>query len=216
MALSGILMALLRRERTGRGDTLDISMQDSLVAWMVNNISPVFAEGRELDTTSERSLGGAALYQLYRCADGRTLSLGGSEPKFVQILLNALHRPDLIELCKLPPGRGQDPVRAFLDQTFATRTLAEWEPLLSSLDICWAPVKGVAEAMQSEHLHARDMKLEFDDAPTQLGLPIKFSDEPGAVRPQPLALGQHTRSALAAVGYTEAELDAMARSGAIG
>jgi len=215
MALSGILMALLRREKTGLGDTLDISMQDSLVSWMVNNISPVFAEGRELDTTTERTLGGMAFYNLYRCKDGRALSLGGSEMKFVENLLTALQRPDLIALCTLPPGRGQDPVRAFLTETFATRTLAEWEAFLANIDLCWAPVKGVVEAMRSEHLKARGMKIDFPDGQTHLGIPIKFADEPGAVRPVAPALGEHSRSALAAVGYSEAELDMMARSGAI-
>jgi crotonobetainyl-CoA:carnitine CoA-transferase CaiB-like acyl-CoA transferase len=215
MALSGILMALLRREATGVGDTLDISMQDSLVSWMVNNISPVFAEGRELDTTTERTLGGTAFYNIYRCADGRSLTLGGSEMKFVENLLRALGRPDLIDPCRLPPGRGQDPVRDFLAATFATRPLAEWEAFLANLDLCWAPVKGVAEAMRSEHLRARQMRLEFPDGQTHLGIPIKFADEPGAVRPVAPALGEHTRSVLAAVGYGEAELDAMARSGAI-
>ena len=215
MALSGILMALLRREKTGLGDTLDISMQDSLVSWMVNNISPVFAEGRELDTTTERTLGGMAFYNLYRCKDGRTLSLGGSEMKFVENLLTALERPDLIALCTLPPGRGQDPVRAFLAETFATRTLAEWEAFLANVDLCWAPVKGVVEAMRSEHLKAREMRIDFPDGQTHLGIPIKFADEPGAIRPVAPALGEHSRSALAAVGYSEAELDMMARSGAI-
>jgi crotonobetainyl-CoA:carnitine CoA-transferase CaiB-like acyl-CoA transferase len=215
MALSGILMALLRREKTGLGDTLDISMQDSLVSWTVNNISPVFATGRELDTTTERSLGGMAFYNLYRCKDGRSLSLGGSEIKFVQNLLTALERPDLIDLCKLPAGRGQDPVRAFLNETFATRTLAEWELFLANLDICWAPVKGLAEAMQSEHLAARAMKIDFPDGQTHLGIPIKFADEPGLIRPVAPALGEHTRSALAAVGYSEAELAQLTLSGAI-
>ena len=215
MALSGILMALLRREKTGLGDTLDISMQDSLVSWMVNNISPVFAEGRELETTTERTLGGMAFYNLYRCKDGRTLSLGGSEMKFVENLLTALEQPDLIALCTLPPGRGQDPVRAFLAETFATRTLAEWEAFLANVDLCWAPVKGVVEAMRSEHLKAREMRIDFPDGQTHLGIPIKFADEPGAIRPVAPALGEHSRSALAAVGYSEAELDTMARSGAI-
>jgi crotonobetainyl-CoA:carnitine CoA-transferase CaiB-like acyl-CoA transferase len=215
MALSGVLMALLRREKTGQGDFIDIAMHDSLVSWMVNNISPVFAEGRELDTTTERSIGGAALYQLYRCADGRTVSLAGSEPKFVEILLNALQRPDLIPLCRLPPGRGQDPVKDFLTQTFAQRSLADWETFLSPLDICWAPVRGVVAAMQHPHLLAREMVLEFPGQPTQLGLPIKFTDEPGSVRPRTPALGEHTRSALAGVGYSAAELDALANQGAI-
>lgn len=215
MALSGILMALLRREHTGLGDTLDISMQDSIVSWMVNNVSPVFAEGRELDTTTERSLGGSAFYNVYRCADGRSISLGGSEPKFCENLLNALGHPELLPLCKLPPGRGQDPVRDFLAATFAAQPLAHWEAFLSGVDCCWAPVKGVVEALQSPHLKARGMRVEFDDGQTHLGIPIKFADEPGAIVPLAPALGEHTRSALAAVGYGEAELAAMAASGAI-
>lgn len=215
MALSGILMALLRREKTGVGDTLDISMQDSLVSWMVNNISPVFAEGRELDTTTERTLGGTAFYRVYRCADGRSLTLGGSEMKFVGNLLTALGRPDLIDLAKLPPGRGQDPLRDYLTETFATRTLAEWERFLADIDLCWAPVKGVVEAMASEHLKAREMRLEFPDGQTHLGMPIKFADEPGRVVPKAPALGEHTRSALAAAGYRDDELDALVAAGAV-
>jgi crotonobetainyl-CoA:carnitine CoA-transferase CaiB-like acyl-CoA transferase len=216
MALSGILMALLRREQTGRGDTIDISMQDSLVSWMVNIISPVFAEGRELDPTTERSLGGNAFYNLYRCADGRSLTLGGSEIKFAANLLTALGRPDLIERCKLPPGRGQDPVREFLAATFAQRDLAHWEDFLGKLDVCWAPVKGVHEAMRSEHLAARAMKIEFADGQTHLGIPIKFSEEPGAVRPVAPRLGQHTESALAAAGVDAAGIGHLRAAGALG
>jgi crotonobetainyl-CoA:carnitine CoA-transferase CaiB-like acyl-CoA transferase len=215
MALSGILMALLRREKTGEGDTLDISMQDSIVSWTINNVSPVFAEGRELDTTTERTLGGTAFYNVYRCADGRSITLGGSELKFCENVLNALGRPDLLALCKLPPGRGQDPVREFLAATFLTRPLAEWERFFAEIDCCWAPVKGLAEAMRSEHLKARAMRVEFADGQTHLGIPLKFADEPGAIRPVAPALGEHSRSALAQVGYGEAELDALARSGAI-
>jgi crotonobetainyl-CoA:carnitine CoA-transferase CaiB-like acyl-CoA transferase len=175
----------------------------------------VFAEKRELDTTCERSLGGAAFYGLYRCADGRELSLGGSEIKFAANLLNALGRPDLIELCRLPPGRGQDPVRDFLRSTFASRPLAHWEALLSTLDVCWATVKGLHEALQSEHLAAREMVVEFPDGQKHLGIPIRFAREPGRLRPVAPQLGEHTRSALAQAGYSEAELETLERLGAI-
>jgi crotonobetainyl-CoA:carnitine CoA-transferase CaiB-like acyl-CoA transferase len=208
MALSGILMALLRREKTGEGDRIDISMQDSLVAWTVNMVSPVFAEQRELDPSSERSLGGAAFYNLYRCADGRELSLGGSEIKFVTNLLTALGRPDLIELCRLPPGRGQDPVRDFLRATFASQPLAHWIETLSRLDVCWAPVQGFREALLSEHLAARGMVMEFAGGQTHLGIPIKFTNEPGEIRPTAPQPGEHTASVLRAAGLSEAELEA--------
>ena len=216
MALSGILMALLRREKTGVGDYIDISMQDSLVSWTINVVSPVFAEGRELDTTTERSLGGAAFYGLYRCADGRHLSLGGSEIKFATNLLNALGRPDLIAFCRLPPGRCQDPVRAFLQDTFSRHPLSHWSQFLSSLDVCWAPVKGLSEALQSEHLAAREMVVEYPDGQKHLGLPIRFTNEPGHLRPIAPKLGEHTRIKLAEVGYGSDELDALAQKGVFG
>lgn len=216
MGLAGVLMALLRREKTGCGDYVDISMQDGLVSWLVNVISPVFAEKRDLNPAEERSLGGNAFYRIYRCADGRNLTLGGSEIKFVENLLSALGRPDLISLCKLPPGSGQDPVKLFLTDAFAQHPLAYWETFLSKLDLCWAPVKGLKEALDGEHIRARGMRLEFPDGQIHLGNPIKYSNEPAQVLPVAPTLGEHTRSALKAVGYTGAELDALARAGAIG
>jgi crotonobetainyl-CoA:carnitine CoA-transferase CaiB-like acyl-CoA transferase len=215
MALSGVLMALLRREKTGRGDYVDISMQDSLVSWMVNIISPVFAEKRELDPTEERSLGGNAFYRIYRCSDDQYITLGGAEIKFVQNLLGELGRPDLVDLCRLPPGRGQDPVKAFLEESFAKHPRAYWEDLLSRIDVCWAPVKGVREALDSEHLRAREMRVEFPGGDTHLGMPIKFSEEPGRIDPRPPALGEHTREALKAVGYTDQQLRELEDTGAI-
>lgn len=216
MGLAGVLMALLRREKTGRGDYVDISMQDGLVSWLVNVISPVFAEKRDLNPAEERSLGGNAFYRIYRCADGRSLTLGGSEIKFVENLLTALGRPDLIALCKLPPGSGQDPVKLFLVDTFAQQPLTYWESFLAKMDLCWAPVKGLKEALDGEHIKARGMRLEFADGQVHLGNPIKYSDEPAQVRPIAPALGKHTRPALKAIGYTDTELDDLMKIGAIG
>ena len=67
----------------------------------------------------------------------------------------------------------------------------------------------------SSRSKAREMKIDFPDGQTHLGIPIKFADEPGRIVPVAPALGEHSRSALAAVGYGAAELDALAASGAI-
>lgn len=209
MAMSGILMALLRREKTGRGDYLDISMQDSLLSWTVNVISPVFAERRDLDPTTERSLGGAAFYGIYRCADGRELTLGGSEIKFAINLLNALGRPDLVALCELKPGRGQDPVREFLTDTFASQPLAHWESVLGKLDVCWAPVRKLVDAFDQPHVTARGMKLQIG-AQTHLGIPIQFQEEPGRVHAGAPKLGEHTREVLRQAGVEGAIVERLA------
>ena len=210
MAMNGVLMALLRRATTGEGDYIDISMQDSLMSWLVNVVGPVFAEDRDLVLASERGFGGNAFYNVYECADGEFLTLGGSEIKFASNLLNALGRPDLIDLCKLAPGPGQDPVRAFLRSTFLGQPLAHWEHYLAPLDVCWAPVRSLHEALNTPQVHARQMRHEASaNVPgdvTQLGIPIQFRQEPGHLDPRVPQLGQHTHEVLQALGLSPQEV----------
>lgn len=200
MALSGILMALLRREKTGEGDYIDLSMQDALMAWLPNVLGPPFAEQRDPVVKEERSWGGNAMYRLYRCADGRWLALGGAEHKFADNLLNALGRPELVELCLLPPGAGQDPVKQWLADTFAGRTLAEWSGFLEGLDVCWAPVKTLTEAFDDPHTRARGMVWEAPDGGLHLGIPIRFSKEPGRIDPTLDSLGGSTTAVMDELG----------------
>ena len=209
MAMNGVLMALVRCQSTGQGDYIDISMQDALMSWLVNVVGPVFGEDRELELRSERGFGGSAFYQIYRCADGQFLTLGGSELKFARNLLTALGRPDLLELCKLPPGRGQDPVQDFLSATFMEKTLPQWEAFLTPLDVCWAPVRSLKQALSMPQVQARQMRLDFEQQGfgggrvTELGIPIKFRHEPGQVQPEIPTLGQHTHEVLSALGLDE-------------
>ncbi len=203
MAFGGILMALYRRERTGEGDCIDLSMQDALMAWLPNVLGPPFAQQRDPVIRDERSWGGNAMYGLYRCADGRWLALGGAEIKFASNLLTALGRPDLIDACKLPPGPGQEPVRVFLRETFVTRTLAEWSDFLSELDVCWAPVKTLTEAFDDPHTRARGMVWTAPDGGTHLGIPIRFANEPGRIDPHLDQVGESTRAVLADLGLDD-------------
>ncbi len=206
MALNGVLMALLRRASTGQGDHIDISMQDSLMSWLVNVVGPVFGEDRDLVLANERGFGGNAFYNIYRCADGEHLTLGGSEVKFAANLLNALGRPDLIELCHLPPGPGQAPVREFLRETIAAHPLAYWVDFLTPLDVCWAPVKTLKQALDSEQLRARGMRIDatqqgFGGGPvSELGMPIRFQNVPGRVDVEIPQLGDHTYPVLQSLG----------------
>ena len=126
LALSGVLMALYRREKTGRGDYLDIAMFDSILAWTPNITGQVFAHKRPPVVKHERSLGGSAFYNIYRTRDGQHVVLGAQEIKFVRNLLQELGRLDFVELCERGPGPHQAPLIAFLRETFAARTRAEW------------------------------------------------------------------------------------------
>jgi crotonobetainyl-CoA:carnitine CoA-transferase CaiB-like acyl-CoA transferase len=215
MALSGILMALLRRATTGEGDFVDIGMHDSLTAWMANIVGPAFTEDREMDPKEERTFGGYAFYNVYRCADGKYLTMGGSEIKFASNILTALGRPDLIDICKEPPGPVHDPVKAFLTETFASKPLAHWQQMLDGIDCCWAPVKGVREGLMSEQVKARELKVGFPDGTTHLGIPIKFGAEPGRILPKAPALGEHTDAVLMQAGLGAEEIGTLRAAGAI-
>jgi crotonobetainyl-CoA:carnitine CoA-transferase CaiB-like acyl-CoA transferase len=193
MALSGILMALLRREKTGLGDYLDISMQDCLMAWTPNVLGPVFAEQRPPVPQHERSWGGNAFYRIYATACGRHLALGGAEHKFVDNLLAALGRPDLVACTHGGPGPHQSPLVQFLSATFAQKTLPQWQDFLADIDVCWAPVLNLKEAFDSPQVLAREMKVIDRDGMPHVGVPIKFRLEPAAPDWRVPELGQHNQ-----------------------
>jgi crotonobetainyl-CoA:carnitine CoA-transferase CaiB-like acyl-CoA transferase len=178
MALSGVLMALLRRQQTGQGDYLDISMQDSLLSWTPNVMGIPFAEGRAPEVKQQRSFGGGSFYNIYETADARFLTLGGSEAKFAKNLLSALGREDLIAAASSPPGPAHEPVKAFLRETFRTKTLAAWTTFLDGVDVCWAPVRDLHEATQEVHLRERNTIVRGADGALNLNNPIKFLNEP--------------------------------------
>ena len=182
MGLAGVLMALYRREKTGRGDFLDLSMQDSLLAFTANALGTTFGKKKPPVVKNERTWGGASFYRIYRTRCGRHLTLGGRELKFVRNFLTAQDRMDLYPLCEGEPGVVEAPVTEYLTELFQTKSLAEWQPLLDGLDICWAPVLNYREAFDQPHVAERGMRLLETDDLEHIGTPLKFLDEPGESR----------------------------------
>ena len=215
MCLSGVLMALYRRKETGKGDYVDIAMADSLVACMPNNLGTAMAHRRQPDLSEERSLGGNAMYNIYETRDGDFVVLGAAEIKFAANLLNALGRPDLIDLCKLPPGRGQDPVREFFRATFRTKTKVEWVEWFKGRDIAFAPVKTLPEMLEDPHFKARGMVLKDERGWDHIGVPIQFTNEPGRANFRSPSHGGHSSSILRELGYGDVEIERFKKVGVI-
>lgn len=175
--LSAVLMALLGRERSGRGDYVDVAMFDSLLPWCSHTAGTAIAGGPPPRSQAQRSLGGAAFYNIYRTADGRNVALGGRELKFVRTLLEALGRPDLIALGEAEAGPAQAPLRDFLATTFATRTRDEWVGWFHDKDVAFAPVLDFAEALAQPHVATRGLLVEAEGA-HQIAPAIRFAGEP--------------------------------------
>ena len=214
-ALSGILMALFKQRQTGLGDYLDVAMHDALLAWTPNYIGPIFADDRDHIVKEGRNWGGAAFYNLYAASDGKHVVLGGIEHKFCENFLNKAGRADLIPLTHLPPGRGQAPVTAFLRQWFAARTQAEALAWLSEIDVCYAPLRTLREAVRDPNTAARGMLLRDEAGNQHLGAPLVFTREPAQPNLTAPALGEHARTILLEAGYVAQEIDALTRDGVI-
>jgi len=178
--LAGVLMALLRRETTGRGDWVEIAMHDAMLAACANLVGPTFAENRQPIAEHERTSGGAAFYRVYRTRDQRHIALAGQERKFVANLLNALGRPDLVALCLQGPGPHQRPVVACLEAAFLERSLAEAVDWLAGLDVCFGPVNTLPQAFADANVLARDSIVKDDLGRRHIAPVIRFRDEPPA------------------------------------
>jgi len=184
-ALSGILMALYRREKTGQGDYLDISMYDSLLSWVPNVTGAVFAENRQPERSEMRSFGGNAFVNIYETKDGGHIVLGGSEPKFVANVLTYFERPDLIEQMKKPVGQ-QEAVKAFLADTFKSMTQTEWETIFKDIECCWSTIRTLHSALTED-----GAPVVKQAGKTHIKNPIRFTEEPAQLSFDLPEFGEH-------------------------
>lgn len=151
-AATAILAALLRRQRTGEGASLDISLTETVLAWQA---LPLTAALRDGEVQREEGIlnGGAAYYRIYRCADGRFVSLGAIEPKFWSNFCRAAGQEEWIERQQDPLPQKQliDELEAF----FAARPLHHWEELLWNVDCCFQPLLTPEEVLSHPQVIAR-------------------------------------------------------------
>lgn len=215
MALSAIMMALYRREKTGQGDYIDMSMYDALLAWTPNVTGPVFGANQHPEPKTMRSFGGAAMNKVYETKDGRFLVLGGSEVHFAKNILEAMGRPDLLPYAKLEPGPGQDPLKAFFKERFLTKTLAEWEDVLKDVDVCWAPVRSLKDAFDDPETARRGMVLKDAQGRRHIGPAIRFQNEPAKPNLSTPEYGQHSAELAAAAGLSATAIADLKDRGAI-
>ena len=160
-ALSAVLMAIIGRETSGRGDYIDCAMFDSLLPWCAHIAGEAIMGNAAPRSAQQRSLGGAAFYQVYATKDGKHVTLGGREIKFATNLLTALGRPDLIPHAERPAGE-QGELIALLRNTFATKTRNEWVAWFADKDVAFSPVLDFREALDQPHIGERGLLIEGD------------------------------------------------------
>lgn len=197
-AAFGILAALIARQRTGRGQQVDVAMTDCAMTLLVNLLS----RHRDPSRLPPRGTRRADL-GLWRTRDGRFLCTTDMEPRYWERFCAAVGRPDLA--ARQHDVEGRTEIRAALEDIFARRTRDEWLAILGAAGTQFAPVLEVAEALEDPHARARGMAVEMTASDGsrlwQLGPPVKLSDTPAAIRHLGRPPGADTEAILHRAGH---------------
>ena len=211
LTVIGILAALQARERTGRGQHVDVSLLRASLALTTVPMTRALAGPEPGDELT----GVYPSYTVYRCRDGKWLAVGALEPKFWEGLCAALGRPELAGR-QWEQGEARVHARAAVAALFASRDRDKWVRVLADHDVCVEPVLAYDE--MSTHA---TVAAELIDQPVgkarlrTVAPPVKLSGAPsGPPRPAP-ALGEHTNAVLAEAGFTRADIDRMRGAGVL-
>ena len=193
-AVIGILMALHSRNKTGKGQYIDISMTDGSMSLLSVVLSMRQLIGQPVKRSDSLLSHRYACYNTYETADNRYLSIGAVENRFWRVLCEHFNVSEYIPLQY--DDSKKDEIIDFMRSKFRKKTLVEWENELQVLDVCWGPVRSLDEAMESSLFKEREMVVELNDRNGNLlkflGVPVKLSDTPGSVRTPPPTFGENT------------------------
>jgi crotonobetainyl-CoA:carnitine CoA-transferase CaiB-like acyl-CoA transferase len=211
LAALAILAALHARERTGEGQVVDVSLLGAALGLMTVPAARALAGGARPDELA----GTHACYRVFRCRDGRHLSVGALEPKFWETLVEALELPELRGRQWESASR-RDATAARLAETFARCDRDEWLARLEGRDVCVEPVLDPREALSQPQAAAYVVEDEIaGERLRSVGVPFRLAATPAAMRRPAPAPGQHTDEVLAAVGYAAAGIEALRCGGVI-
>jgi CoA:oxalate CoA-transferase len=202
-AAFAILAALLRRERGGGGEYLDVAMFDATVAFMTSAVVPYLVTGRALERTGNTGYSGQPTAALFVARDGRRLSLGVVQQHQFELLARLLERPQWLEDARFatPETRRANAaaMQAELSAVFATRDGAEWEARLSVAGVPCGMVREIGEALSLPGLEGRDLRrpvhvpgLPQGEDVAVLGPGFATGEGGDAPLPPPPRLGEHT------------------------
>ena len=213
-AVIGILAAVISRNETGRGQHVDVSMADGVIAFNALAGNAYLVDGKE-PGREDFLLNGGSLYDFYETKDGEHISLGALEPQFFAAFCEGVGRPDLVEGGVLPENVAE--VKEQVRDIILTKTRDEWAQVFEETEACVEPVLTLSEALDDEQTQARSLVVAVDlpagGTVRQIAHPIKFSETLQEYRTAGVPAGTHTGEILRELGYTEAEIEEFEKEG---
>jgi crotonobetainyl-CoA:carnitine CoA-transferase CaiB-like acyl-CoA transferase len=223
--LAAILAALLQRERTGRGQHVEVAMQDALLPALASNLSAVLDYAGAVPERTGNRHGGLALcpYNTYPAQDGWVAIFCATDRQWLT-LCDVLDRPDLREdrTLETNPGRAgrMTEIDAIVGEWTGVRTRVDCLAVLGEAGIPAAPVMGLKEVLEDRQIAASGMLRSVQHprrgAMRVFGSPLQMADSPHPTLAPSPGLGEHTRDVLRQrLSLSDADLDDLAAQGAI-
>lgn len=217
-AALGIMAALLARGKTGRGQYIDISMLDGIIAMLPFLASLLWQKGENPGRGDTLLSGRYPCYHVYETRDGRFISIGALENRFWAVLCQKLGREEYIAH-QFDEGERRLEILQFLRETFKTKTREEWMEEFKDLDVCFGKVLALDETFQDPQVIHRRMVTDFRDSQKGntklLSSPIKLSETPPEIRSAPADFGEHTEEVLQELGFGRNEIEELKKEGVV-
>jgi crotonobetainyl-CoA:carnitine CoA-transferase CaiB-like acyl-CoA transferase len=225
-AAIGILSALMARNKTGRGQYVDISMLDSVIL-LLTQMTEIYFRSGIVPKRGENLLGGAYPYWgIYETKDGKYVTIGNIEPWLWENFCREIGKEEFIpfhhedrHFAYPPEGEEWQRVSTYLKQLFLTKTRDEWFELLSPKNTFIGKVYSLDEVFNDPQVLHRQMVIEMQH-PTegkirQVGIAIKLADTPGKVRSLASFLGENTDEILINLGYNKQRITKLRQKGVV-
>ena len=212
-ATVGILLALYQREKTGRGQVIDISMFESAVSWLGYFPHHYWHQGEEPERVGMRHHY-VTPYGPYLAGDGVYVNLAVATAQDWEVFCRqVIERPDLLEDARfnttVARRKNRGVLEELIEKIFQEHPHEEWLRRLREARLPHGEVKGVAEVLAHPQVIARkfirEMESPVGPVPV-IGSPLRLSDSPARYDRIP-ALGQDTEAILRELGYTDAEIE---------
>jgi crotonobetainyl-CoA:carnitine CoA-transferase CaiB-like acyl-CoA transferase len=215
-AYQGILLAMLARHRTGKGQRIDVGLLDSMISTLTYQAMSYFATGKSPTRMGTRHPS-IVPYETFETRDG-FVNIGAANEKQWKNLCRALGFPELASDPRFDTMAGRltnyTELRAILDGALRKLTRAETFDLLAQYELPVGPINTVAEVLEDPHIHAREMVQELthpEYGPLRyVGIPVKLSDTPGALQSPPPRFGEHNTHVLRELGYDDRAIESLA------
>jgi crotonobetainyl-CoA:carnitine CoA-transferase CaiB-like acyl-CoA transferase len=206
--VQGILLALLERQRTDRGQLVEVALHDAMLSMFTFQAQRYLSAGERPERMGNRHPS-IAPYETFEAADGTVVVAVGNEVHwhhFCEAIACAhlVERPDFLTNADRVANRGQ--LENELGSVFKKQTVSYWEQCLGDAGVPCGRVRALKEVLDNERQADRDMIAKIDgDRLLGLGIPVKLSASPGKIRSRPPKLGEHTEAVFGALGHTQEE-----------